>query len=45
MKQVENLHKIVKEMVDLTSSEDLNANGNLSEESLVSVRLFRKCQS
>jgi hypothetical protein len=44
MKQVEDIKKIVKEMVDLTHSDDLNSNplaGNI----IVSVSLFRKCQS
>lgn len=45
MKQVENLHRVVREMVDLTSCED-NINGTLvPDESIVNYVVVRKCLS
>lgn len=43
MKQVENLHRVIKEMVDLASCEDINNGNLLPDESIVNYVLVRKC--
>lgn len=45
MKQVENLQRVVKEMVDLTSCEDNNNRNLLHDESIVNYVIIRKCLS